>query len=61
MHFESLLETCIPSLEWIGHTVTKICAGEGNLDAASDDDDYDTADAVTADESNPYMSLFQAT
>ena len=46
------IETCIPSLEWFGPTVTKLCSGQGNPD---------TADAATADESNPYMSPFKAT
>ena len=41
------IETCIPSLEWFGPTVTKLCSGQRNPD--------DT------DESNPYMSPFQAT
>ena len=50
------IETCIPSLEWFGPTVTKLCSGQGNPDA-----DADTADAVTADRSNPYMSPLQAT
>ena len=51
-------DTCI-SLEWFGPTVTKLCSGHGIPDAAYDDDD-DTAYAATADESNPYMSPFQA-
>ena len=41
--------------------MTKLCSGQGNLDAADDDDTDDgtaddTADAATTDESNPYMS-----
>ena len=37
--------------------MTKLCSGHGNPDA-----DDDTAEAgATADESNPYMSPFQAT
>ena len=46
------IETCIPSLEWFGPTVTKLCSVQGNPDAADDDN--------TADESNHYMSPFQA-
>ena len=34
------IETCIPSLEWFGPTVTKLCSEKGNPDA----DDDDTAD-----------------
>ena len=45
------IETCIPSLEGFGPTVTKLCSGQGNPDAATADD--------TAEESNPYMSPFQ--
>ena len=49
--------------------MTKLCSGQGNLDAAATDtaeaatnDTTDAAtDAATADESNPYMSPFQAT
>ena len=52
-------ETYIPSLELFGTTVTKLCSGQGNPDAAAADDTDD--DAATADESNPYMSPFQAT
>ena len=44
-----IVDICIPSLEWFGPTVTKLCSGQGNPDA-------DDADAATADESNPYMS-----
>ena len=51
------IETCIPSLEWFGSTVTKLCSGQENLDAAADDTDDDAA----ADKSNPYMLPFQAT
>ena len=39
-------------LEWSGPTVKKLCSGQGNPDV---DDD------ATADESNPYLSPFQAT
>ena len=42
--------------------MTKLCSGQGNLDAATADDyDDDTAYAATADENNPYMSPSQAT
>ena len=44
------IETCIPSLEWFGPTVTNLCSVQGNPDA-----DDDNTDADTADESNPYM------
>ena len=37
-----------------------LCSEQGNPDAADNNDD-DAADAATADESNPYMSPFQAT
>ena len=40
--------------------MTKLCSGQGDLDAAADEDD-NAADATTVDESNPYMSPFQAT
>ena len=50
-------ETCIPSLESFGPTVIKLHSGQGNPDAAA----YDTADAATADESNPCMLPSQAT
>ena len=43
------IETCIPSLKWFGPTVTNLCFGHGNPDAAA------------ADESNPCMLPFQAT
>ena len=49
------IETCIPSLEWFGPTVTKLCSGQGNPDADDDDTADDTA-TDAADESNPYMS-----
>ena len=49
----------MPSLEWFGPTVAKLCSGQWNPDAAADDDD--AADAATADKSNPYISTFQAT
>ena len=47
--------------------MTKLCSGQGNSEAAAaaaaDDDDTadDATDAATADESNPFMSPFQAT
>ena len=31
------IETCIPSLEWFGPTVTKLCSVQGNPDAATAD------------------------
>ena len=49
------IETCIPSLEWFGPIVTKLCSRQGNPDTADNDDD------ATADENNPYMSPFQMT
>ena len=42
--------------------MTKLCSVQGNLDADDNDDiANDAADAATTDESNPYMSPFQAT
>ena len=43
--------------------MTKLCSGQGNpaAAAATKDDDTNAADANTANESNPYMSPFQAT
>ena len=48
--FKSLQETCIISLESFEPMVTKLCFGHGKRD---------TDDA--ADQSNTYMSPFQAT
>ena len=56
MHFESLPESCIPTLESFEPMVTKLRFGQGNPDA-----DTDAAAAATADDSNPYMSHCQAT
>ena len=30
LHFESLPDICIPSLESFGPTLTKLCSGQGN-------------------------------
>ena len=54
MHFESLPETDILSLEEFKSTVTKLLSGRGNMDA-------DANDAATADLSTPYMSPSEAT
>jgi len=59
MHFESLQEACIPSLESFGPMMTKLCSGQGKRDDADTDADADADDA--ADQSNTYMSPFQAT
>jgi len=52
MHFESLPETCIPSLESFRPMMTKLCCGQGKRD---------DADADAVDQSNTYTSPFQAT
>jgi len=54
LHFESLLEACIPSLESFAPTMTKLRSGQEKWVAAAAPDD-------AADQSNPYMSPSQAT
>jgi len=44
LHFESLPEACIPSLESFGHMMTKLRSGQGKRDAEADTDADDAAD-----------------
>jgi len=55
LHFESLREACMPSLESFGPMMTKLRSGQGKQDDAAADDE------AAADQSKHYMSHSQAT
>jgi len=50
LHFESLPEACIPSLESFGPMMKKLRSGQGKRDDADTD-----ANADSADQNNTYM------
>jgi len=52
LHFASVPEACIQSLESFGPMMTKLCSGQGKRDDATAADDI---------QSNTYMSPSQAT
>jgi len=60
LHFASLPETCIPSLESFGPMMTKLRSGQGKRDDADADTDADTdADADASDQSNSFRLLVE--